>query len=159
MLMLLTWTLLSDHLLSINAAPTLHLVLQETPGVLNNSDGLSVEALLTLIGVCVAVLGIALTLVLKWSSLKVMCLARRCHHRSRSRRNDPGEFSYIDRETCSNTDYHAIDSAIHLVGLSRRSSAPLSSIDDVSDDQIARPLRVQTCPAEQQRVLLRTRTL
>ncbi|CAI9627813.1 unnamed protein product [Alternaria burnsii] len=136
MVMLLTWTLLCVHLPSVNAALILHFVRQNKPRILNSSDGLSIEALLTLIGLCVAIVGVGLTLVLKWNSLKRMCLARRYHHRSR--RNNP-------------------DSEIRLVGLSRRSPAPPSSIDDVSDDQIARPSRVQTCPAEQQRVFLRIR--
>jgi hypothetical protein len=104
MVMLLTWTLLCAHLPSINAAPTLHFVRQNTPSVLKSSDGLSIEALLTLIGVCVAIVGVGLMLVLKWNSLKRMCLARRYHHRSRSRRNDLGESSFTVRETCPNTD-------------------------------------------------------
>ena len=104
MVMLLTWTLLCAHLPSINAAPTLRFVRQNKSRVLNSSDGLSIEALLTLIGVCVAIVGVGLTLVLEWNSLKRMCLARRYHHRSRSRRNNTGESSFTVRETCPNTD-------------------------------------------------------
>ena len=39
-------------------------------GTADASHDLSTEALLTLIGVCIAVLGIALTVLLKWASLK-----------------------------------------------------------------------------------------
>jgi hypothetical protein len=53
--------------------------------------GLSAEAVLTLIGVCVAVFGVGLTLALKWDSLKKMCLARCCRHRARLRRNAMGK--------------------------------------------------------------------
>ena len=91
MVMLLTWTQLCAHLPSINAAPTLRFVRQNKSRVLNSSDGLSIEALLTLIGVCVAVFGVGLTLALKWDSLKKMCLARCCRHRARLRRNAMGK--------------------------------------------------------------------
>jgi hypothetical protein len=54
------------------------------------------QDLLTIIGVCVAILGVGHTLVLKWDNL-TMCIARRCdHHHSRSRRNVAGEFTYND---------------------------------------------------------------
>lgn len=49
--------------------------------------GLSAEAVLTLIGVCVTVFGVGLTLALKWNSLKKMC----CRRRARLRRNAMGK--------------------------------------------------------------------
>ena len=50
------------------------------------SHGLSTEALLTLIGVCVAVLGLVLTLVQLWPSLRIrwgLCTSRQLRRRSR----------------------------------------------------------------------------
>jgi hypothetical protein len=86
--------LLSAYLVIIHAAP----MTNDKRQIPVESHGLSTEALLTLISVCVAVLGIALTLVLKWDSLKGMCLARRCHRRSRSCRNAAGEFPEVPIE-------------------------------------------------------------
>ena len=78
--------LLFAYLMVINAAPMNYDKRQDPI----KPHGLSTEALLTLIGVCVAVIGVALTLVLKWDSLKRMCI-RCCLVRSRSYRNAAGE--------------------------------------------------------------------
>ncbi|RYN76723.1 hypothetical protein AA0120_g11636 [Alternaria tenuissima] len=127
--------LLFAHLMVINAGPLNYDERQDDV----KPHGLSTEALLTLVGVCVAVLGIALTLVSKWDSLKRICI-RCCLVRSRSRRN-------------------AADPQIPLVNRAGHLPAPLPSVRYVNEDGIARPLRVQICPTEQQRLLLRTRTL
>jgi len=82
--------LLFAHLMVINAGPLNYDERQDDV----KPHGLSTEALLTLVGVCVAVLGIALTLVSKWDSLKRICI-RCCLVRSRSRRNAAGKFPEV----------------------------------------------------------------
>jgi hypothetical protein len=82
--------LMGDHLVfTTHAAVIAHAVGRDsTAGPSVQSHGMSTEALLTLVGVCVAVLGLVLTLVLSWPSLKVrwgLCTSRRLHPRQRSR--------------------------------------------------------------------------
>lgn len=68
-----TLLLLSAHIISSSHAAVIPHAAQRdsTTGAAVQSHTLSIEALLTLIGVCVAVLGFALTLVLSWPSLKL----------------------------------------------------------------------------------------
>jgi hypothetical protein len=82
--------LMSDHLISTtHAAVIAHAVRRDsTVGQPVQPHGLSTEALLTLIGICVAVLGIALAIVQTWPSLKTgwgMCRSRRFQPYQRSR--------------------------------------------------------------------------
>jgi hypothetical protein len=82
--------LMSDHLISTTHAAVIpHAVRRDsTAGQSVQSHGMSTEALLTLVGVCVAVFGTALTLVLSWPRLKVrwgLCTCPRAHPRQRSR--------------------------------------------------------------------------
>lgn len=81
--------LMSDHLISTTHAAVIpHAVRRSTAGQSVQSHGMSTEALLTLVGVCVAVFGTALTLVLSWPRLKVrwgLCTCPRAHPRQRSR--------------------------------------------------------------------------
>ena len=71
-----------------HAAAIPHVARQHsTAGTADQPPTLSTEALLTLIGVCVAVLGLALSLVLSWPSLKITlgrCTSRRSHSPSLS---------------------------------------------------------------------------
>jgi hypothetical protein len=87
--------LMSDHLISTTHAAVIPHAARRDPtaGQSVQSHGMSTEALLTLVGVCVAVFGTALTLVLSWPSLKVrwgLCSSRRPHPRQRFRSSSPG---------------------------------------------------------------------
>jgi hypothetical protein len=53
-------------------------------GKADKSHALSTGDVLTLLGVCVAVFGVALTLVLKWHSLRWLCTPGRRRHRLHS---------------------------------------------------------------------------
>jgi len=91
--------LLSAHSISVSHAAVIPYAadLDSTAGTFVQSHGLSTEALLTLIGVCVAVFGTALTLVLSWPSLKITwerCISRRSRHPSRSRPVSTGTSAY-----------------------------------------------------------------
>jgi hypothetical protein len=75
-----------------------------TVGQSVQSHDMSTEALLTLIGVCVAVFGTALTLVLSWPSIKVrwgLFTSRRPHPRHRSRPLSTGTSLDIDSRPIS----------------------------------------------------------
>ena len=89
-------SLLSAHFVSfIGAAPIPE---DLTAGAAAQSHTLSIEALLTLIGVCVAVLALGLTLVLSWPSLKLrwgLCTSRRSHPPFRSRPASKDTFPHI----------------------------------------------------------------
>ncbi|KAF7676041.1 hypothetical protein GT037_005546 [Alternaria burnsii] len=108
------------------------------------SHGMSTEALLTLVGVCVAVFGTALTLVLSWPSLEVrwgLCTSRRPHSRQRSR-------------SLSTTG-----SAIALVDVHETLATPAHPAEpwthSSNGDEIPRPQRVQSCYTEHQHALMR----
>src|SRR4051812_11299333 len=82
-----TMILFTAHFISSTHAAILpHAARRDsTAGLSGQSHGLSTEALLTLIGVCVAVLGIALALIQSWPSLKMtwgLCRSQRFHPRS-----------------------------------------------------------------------------
>ncbi|CAI9627810.1 unnamed protein product [Alternaria burnsii] len=138
--------LMSDHLISTTHAAVIpHAVRRDsTVGQSVQSHGMSTEALLTLVGVCVAVFGTALTLVLSWPSLKVrwgLCTSRRPHPRQHSRS------PYIS------------GSAIALVDAHGTLAAPVRPAEpwthSSNGDEVPRPQRVQSCYTEQQRALMR----
>ena len=102
-------TLLSVHFVfAVAAAPIPEVARQRsTAGGPVQSHTLSTEALLTLIGVCVAVFGIVLTLILSWPSLKITwgrCTSRRSRHPSRSRPVSTGTSTYKRWNQPANTD-------------------------------------------------------
>ncbi|RYN53536.1 hypothetical protein AA0118_g9587 [Alternaria tenuissima] len=140
--------LLSDHFIPTTHAafiPMPHPVRRDiAAGQSVQSHKLSTEALLTLIGVCVAVLGIALALVQTWSSLKMgwgMGRSRRFYLYQRSR------------------SLHTAGSAITLVGAYEDPAVPVHPAESwthsSNGDEIPRPQRVQSCYTEQQRALMR----
>jgi hypothetical protein len=93
--------LMGNHLMfTTHAAVIAHAVGRDsTAGPSVQSHGMSTEALLTLVGVCVAIFGTVLTLVLSWPSLKVtwgLCTSRRPHPRQRSRSLSTGTSLDID---------------------------------------------------------------
>lgn len=70
-------------------------------GTTDTSHYLSTEALLTLIGVCVAVLGVALTIILKWAGLKNSFGGIYFPYRGRLRsRSGPASMAYLLLNAC-----------------------------------------------------------